>query len=82
MVNTDSDDGGSVELTEQITAAQHKLVRQETRREIIWVTEEEEFKILQWFMIKHSIVELYAQYETLKGFKVKVLFNNLDARYT
>lgn len=32
-------------------------------------------------MIKHSIVELYVQYETLKGFKVKVLFNNLDARY-
>lgn len=33
-------------------------------------------------MIKHSIVELYVQYETLQGFKVKVLFNNLDARYT
>lgn len=32
-------------------------------------------------MIKHSKVELYVQYETLKGFKVKVLFNNLDARY-
>lgn len=32
-------------------------------------------------MIKYSIVELYVQYETLKGFKVKVLFNNLDARY-
>ena len=46
------------------------------------VTEEEEFKILQWFMIKHSVVELYVQYETLKGFKVKVPFNNLNTQYT